>query len=219
MVVPEKLHLLYPKSLAGRFETSNELRANVEKADPRSLITGPRTIDIEEVRELSKLVLRLEALSAVTDAHSPSSPPLVSPTIEMTPSRRTHTTRNLRLPPPGFLGPHIRDDMNDEELAAIIESLTTRIENSTSTLVSPLRYACVFVLIQVPQASWRLLGRISCIGAGNTDRSQDDFSRDGADERSHGAVSRPGNPKGRVLLPRSRRDRREDDISWQHLAL
>jgi adenylate cyclase len=134
--VPEKLHLLYPKSLAGRFETSNELRANVEKADSRSLITGPRSIDIEEVRELSKLVLRLEALSSVVDAHAPSSSPLVSPTIEMTPSRRTHTTRGFRLPPQSFLGPHIKEDMNDEELAVVIESLTTRIENVTSTLVS-----------------------------------------------------------------------------------
>lgn len=39
-------------------------------------------------------------------------------------------------PPMMHLGPHIRDDMTDEELCVVIESLVTRIENSMSTLVS-----------------------------------------------------------------------------------
>jgi hypothetical protein len=42
----------------------------------------------------------------------------------------------LKFSPPAHLGPQIRDDMTDEELAVIIESLTTRIENCLSTLVS-----------------------------------------------------------------------------------
>jgi adenylate cyclase len=43
------------------------------------------------------------------------------------------------------LGPQIKDDMTDEELAVIIESLTTRVENCMSTLVSisfPSRVSC-----------------------------------------------------------------------------
>jgi hypothetical protein len=45
----------------------------------------------------------------------------------------------LKFSPPAHLGPQIRDDMTDEELAVIIESLTTRIENCLSTLVSAVR--------------------------------------------------------------------------------
>ncbi len=40
--------------------------------------------------------------------------------------------------PPPHLGPTIKEDMTDDELGIIIESLTTRIENSMSTLVSGL---------------------------------------------------------------------------------
>jgi len=143
--VPEKLHLLYPKSLAGRFELSDQLRANVEVADPRLTIAEPRQIDIEEVRELSKLILRLESVSSVSQPvaaplpQSPGSPATVSlgTGMERTPSRRTMAlTRSARLPPPTYLGPSIRDDMTDDELAHIIESLTTRAENVMSTLVS-----------------------------------------------------------------------------------
>lgn len=132
--MPEKLHLLYPKSLAGRFEISGDLRANVEVHDARTIVAEPRQIDIDEVRELSKLVLRLEALSA-TQPTVPGSPAM-SPSMEMTPSRRSHT-RGVRLLPPTYLGPNIKDEMDDEELSLIIESLTTRLENTLSTLVSP----------------------------------------------------------------------------------
>jgi adenylate cyclase len=112
--------------------------------DVRALISEPRQIDIEEVRELSKLVLRLEALttnasaSAVIASMPPGSPPPMSPVpgMEMTPSRRSHTHRGVRLPPPTYLGPSIKDEMNDDELTLIIESLTTRLENTMSTLVS-----------------------------------------------------------------------------------
>lgn len=131
--MPEKLHLLYPKSLAGRFEISGDLRANVEVHDARAVVAEPRQIDIEEVRELSKLVLRLEAVSAA-NLPVPGSP-VMSPTMEMTPSRRSNM-RGVRLPPPVYLGPNIKDDMTDDELSLIIESLTTRLENTMSTLVS-----------------------------------------------------------------------------------
>lgn len=139
--MPEKLHLLYPKSLAGRFEISNELRANVEVADPRTVIAEPRQIEIEEVRELSKLVLRLESLCTASHSvsplpQSPGSPTATAPAMELTPSRRTlGINRVVKLPPPAYLGPSIRDEMNDEELTIIIESLTARVENVMSTLV------------------------------------------------------------------------------------
>ena len=136
--MPEKLHLLYPKTLSGRLESSNELRADVEVNAPRSLpMIGPRLIDIDEVRELSKLTLRLEALCSQTATSGPVSPisPLTATTsMEMTPSKRI--AKGVRIPPPSHLGPAIREEMSDSDLAEIVESLTTRIENCTSTLVS-----------------------------------------------------------------------------------
>jgi adenylate cyclase len=140
--VPEKLHLLYPKCLAGRLEISNDLRANVEVADPRAIRNESRLIDIDQVRELSTLILRLEALSAASPPQLPSSPVLspTSPTSPRTPSTRSQTVPITQSShpvtvPPAFLGPAIREEMTDEELTMIIESLTTRAENSMSTLV------------------------------------------------------------------------------------
>ena len=145
--MPEKLHLLYPKTLSGRLEVSNQLRANVEVNDARALVVaGPRQIDIEEVRELSALTLRLEALCSVQPPVVPTSPPaptspiapFPSPSVSMdqqpTPSKRA--LKGIKSVPPSYLGPAIGEHMTDEELIGIIESLTTRIENTLSTLVS-----------------------------------------------------------------------------------
>lgn len=131
--------MLYPKSLAGRLEISNDIRANVEVNDPRTFHPVTRIIDIEQVRELSTLILRLEALSA---AHHTPHPPASEPTSPKIGSARlavtTSTSQTHAATPPSFLGPCIRDDMTDEELTLIIESLTTRAENTVSTMVGPL---------------------------------------------------------------------------------
>ena len=159
-IVPEKLHLLYPKSLAGRFETSGDLRANVEVADPRSLLPA-RQIDIEEVRELCHVVLRLEQLCAYQQQQyleppspNPSSPRLPPSALKepMASKRQTLMLSRPKHVPPAYLGPHIRDDMDDDELMAIIESLTTRLENSMATLVS-FGVLSGTVLIAVSQAA------------------------------------------------------------------
>lgn len=128
--------MLYPKSLAGRLEISNDIRANVEVNDPRTFHPVTRIIDIEQVRELSTLILRLEALSAAH--HTPHSLDPTSPKIGSARLAVTTSTSQSHFPaPPSFLGPCIRDDMTDEELTLIIESLTTRAENTVSTMVSP----------------------------------------------------------------------------------
>lgn len=146
--VPEKLHLLYPRSLAGRLETNNDIRSTAEVAvDPRDLIREPRHIDIDEVRELSKLVLRLEALCHPPPSPAHKSPP-TSPSVpqlgaamDLTPSKMTFGPGaskivGVKLPPQTFLGPRISEDMGDEELSFVIDSLTGRAENCMSTLVS-----------------------------------------------------------------------------------
>ncbi|ORX39455.1 hypothetical protein BD324DRAFT_333519 [Kockovaella imperatae] len=192
--VPEKLHLLYPKALSGRFELSNDLRANVEVGDARAH-SSHRHIDIDQVRELCKFVLRLEGIcSYYQSVPNPSTPPTsprsplsshglstsaidilgvsasvtptsaamgsnrsmgrpteislspksaipplaligsaTAPVMEQSPSRRTKTFRvNIA---ETYLGPNIRDDMGDEELMNIMDSLTTRLENNMAMLL------------------------------------------------------------------------------------
>ncbi|KAL7424524.1 cysteinyl-tRNA synthetase [Cryptotrichosporon argae] len=142
--VPEKLHLLYPKPLAGRLEHFRGLRANVEVQ--QKPFTEGRQIDIEEVRQLVSIALRLEALSSLASNMSPPPSPQLDTHRSPKPDKeREHASGDrldgkvegklVRLNPPApHLGPHVRDDMTDDELAEIIASLTTRIENVLSTL-------------------------------------------------------------------------------------
>ncbi|WWC95139.1 hypothetical protein V866_001993 [Kwoniella sp. B9012] len=144
--VPEKLHLLYPKTLSGRLEMSNDLRAEVEVNDARK--PEQRLIDIEEVKELSLITLRLEAICNLgsTSGSSLSSGSGNSDILSLSPPGSPHegkketsstkkVTGGVTLPLPNLnLGPTIREDMNDEELIVIIESLTGRCENALSTL-------------------------------------------------------------------------------------
>ncbi|WWC64833.1 uncharacterized protein I303_107447 [Kwoniella dejecticola CBS 10117] len=168
--VPEKLHLLYPKTLSGRLEMSNEIRADVEVNERK---TEQRMIDLEQVKELSSITLRLEAIcnlcecadesasNTTTSMSPPGSPsPRDAPHLPHSHSHththphshtHTHAHAHQHSPPKKegsgnssgskktvninvHLGPTIRDDMNDEELLIIIESLTTRCENAFSTL-------------------------------------------------------------------------------------
>ncbi|KAK8853425.1 hypothetical protein IAR55_004131 [Kwoniella newhampshirensis] len=137
--VPEKLHLLYPKTLSGRAEISNELRAEVEVNDARKLAEEQRVIDIEKVRQLANIALRLEAICSIkADSSSPPTSPTSAHSFQRDVSTAVvrgggsgKTTLGI---PPSHLGPSIREDMSDEELTVVIESLTGRVENAMSTL-------------------------------------------------------------------------------------
>lgn len=173
---------------------SNDLRANVEVADPRAIRNESRLIDIDQVRELSVLILRLEALSAAPSIRRPASPVLspTSPTSPRTPSVRSPPgpvgppTAQNPLIPPAYLGPSIREEMTDEELTLIIESLTTRAENSMSTLViisKRIAWSCADYAVF--QTHGRLRLGHGGTRAGNKDRSKIDPARLGHDEWCH----------------------------------
>ena len=159
--------MLYPKALVGRLEISNDIRANVE-VNAQKFHSASRSIDIEQVKELSALVLRLEALSAAQ--HNPPAAPPSDPTSPKPGSARLAvTTSSQQVPqvsrPPSFLGPCIREDMTDEELTLIIESLTTRAENTMSTLVCPIYEEIAGLTCSISNTlvdslrSWLLLNR------------------------------------------------------------
>jgi len=145
--VPEKLSLLYPKTLAGRLELFSGLRANVEVSEARAFASEK---SIEEARQLCSIMLRLEALCALD--HTPdrvmagvSSPPALASGERLSlASARKSISGPLALGLPGaapaepprpnpHLGPLIRENMTEDELIDVVASMTTRIENCLST--------------------------------------------------------------------------------------
>jgi hypothetical protein len=151
--VPEKLSLLYPKTLSGRLELFSGLRANVEVNEARAF--APER-SIEEARQLSSITLRLEALCAADHtAHDRTNVPGVagisSPShspgerLSLAAARKSISgpsalglpgTAPAKAVPNPHLGPAIRENMTEDEVLDVLGSLTTRIENCLSTLVS-----------------------------------------------------------------------------------
>ena len=154
--------------------------------------SGPRSIDIDEVRTLAQLTLRLEAMcSALCTSLAPQSPVVpLSSGLESNVSKRSQQNE-VKSMIPSYLGPAIREEMHDEELSMIIDSLTTRIENCVSTMVCRLCMGKRLGLTDetVFQATRRIL--VSARGArtGNADRSEVACACDVADERGDEAVS------------------------------
>lgn len=145
---PEILHLVYPKQLAGRLEAKPDAPA------PKVFEPTVQLLDIDEVKQIGMLCLRLEALSTSTvfpgvvqqpDGGASASALLTGAASELTTAmersssmspysaRRKGVEATLSLHPE-LLIYAIRDDATDEELIGILEQLITRIENSLSTL-------------------------------------------------------------------------------------
>jgi adenylate cyclase len=144
--VPEKLSLMFPKPLAGRLELFKGLRANAQVTEQKAYASEK---SIDETRQLSIITLRLEALCAL--ANTPSGPgdrtPLQGPAVGGPGPRKSLSLYVPKHPPPPNpqWGPLIRDNMTEDELVDVIGSLTTRIENCLSTLVSAAGPSRVFL--------------------------------------------------------------------------
>ncbi len=144
---PEALFLLYPKQLSGRLE------ADGRQIAPTAQVFEPtvQLLDIDEIKQVGLLCLRLEALSAghvfpgvfeeISDDTAEATPvegtPLASPPEKpATPSalaRRRGVEATLALRPE-LLIYVMREDAPDEELAGILDQLVTRICNAIATL-------------------------------------------------------------------------------------
>lgn len=153
---PEMLWLVYPKQLAGRLE---QAKTDDAPDAPTAQVYEPtvQLLDIEDVKQVGMLCLRLEYLSNSTvcpgifaakdeaDRSQPSTPlddngrnpidghgtavPLLSHQ-----ARRKGVEAMLTMHPE-LLIYSIRDDATDEELAGILDQLTTRIQNAVSSLM------------------------------------------------------------------------------------
>lgn len=171
------MSLVFPRALAGRLDISDDLRANVEVNAARTFGAEQRQISIDEVRQLSSLTLRLESLSA--------SKTLVTAKVKSKAPGETEERAVRVVAPAAHLGPSIQDDVTDEELCVIIESLATRIENSLSTLVS-LTYSGA-LLIPVSQTTRRLCACTRGFATRRWNRSKTFATRTAAHDE-HGAV-------------------------------
>jgi hypothetical protein len=136
LAVPEKLFLIYPRSLSGRLEMSAQIQSDVDAHAPKIYGGEDRIIDLDDLRHLAQLCLRLEAVAAGYTEQVSSTYPQISQdqTSSQSPvlvKRLTNTQPILSVQ----LGPRISEEMSDDELVIVLTSLTGRIENAISSLV------------------------------------------------------------------------------------
>ncbi|WFD04586.1 adenylate cyclase [Malassezia obtusa] len=136
--IPEHLSLVYPKQLSGRYHFLPGARsstARLQMYEPTLHL-----LDIEQVKQIGFLCLRLEALSSG----------VWLPGLQLHEGSHTLTTAQLRQPPPRaernrvverLVARHpelliiaTREEATDSELIHILAQLVTRIYNSITTL-------------------------------------------------------------------------------------
>ncbi|GAA94358.1 uncharacterized protein L969DRAFT_96502 [Mixia osmundae IAM 14324] len=131
---PEFLSLIYPKELANRIKSvsAGQLGASSKPAEIYDPI--PQIIDVNHVRQLAFICLRLEALSAGNAPEAQTAfmslPVGASPLVGV--NSRDHFHYKTRVHPHLLTYP-TRADATDEELLAVVESLLVRIENVLAT--------------------------------------------------------------------------------------
>lgn len=126
---------------------SDETRKDAEAQEPKVYGGEDRIIDLDDLRQISHLCLRLEAVAAAVNTslaskqmvHSPR-PDDMSPGARSTsgshPMRRSNTAQANALATTMHLGPKITEEMSNDELLTVLLSLSARVENVLSTLVS-----------------------------------------------------------------------------------
>ncbi|CAO1626840.1 unnamed protein product [Sympodiomycopsis kandeliae] len=142
---PELLHLVYPRNLANRLATRSDAPA------PQMFEPTPSLLDIEEMKTLGMICLRLESLSnaqlfpgifetagdeasSAVEGPSTSSEALMTPRIASIPHRGKTVSKYLAMKPE-LLIMAIRDDAPDDELANTLEQLVVRICNALTVIM------------------------------------------------------------------------------------
>lgn len=157
--------MIYPKSLAGRLEMTAETRKDAEAQGPKVYGGEERILNLDDLRQVSHLCLRLEAVAATISSPITTTPLIASPVPDdMSPGgrsiasahamKRSNTAQLHALTSTMHLGPKISEEMSNDELLTILLSLSARIENVLSTLVSSPR---------IPVSLHHELTRNSCI--------------------------------------------------------
>jgi len=146
--MPEFISLIYPRSLAGRLNNQGASLGGPDSKVDEVYEPTPRMLDVNHIKQLATLVVRLEAVSAAA-VHAPLSfsPGSASTTNKLSGTnadvsgeeRATTIGNSNKRPKSKLLNGHlltypIRSESTDEELAAILENQVIRIENVLSSL-------------------------------------------------------------------------------------
>ncbi|WAR53161.1 hypothetical protein PtB15_2B592 [Puccinia triticina] len=146
--MPEFILLIYPRSLAGRLNNQGTSFGGPDSKVDEVYEPAPRMLDVNPIRQLAALVVRLEAVSAATVhaplSFSPSSP---NPTNKLTACPGGEEGGGAggsggsapKRPKSKLLNGHlltypIRLESTDEELAAILENQVIWIKTVISSL-------------------------------------------------------------------------------------
>ncbi|KAL4078261.1 hypothetical protein V8B97DRAFT_1865796 [Scleroderma yunnanense] len=124
--VPEMVSLIYPTQVAGREFLELNTAPSITSVAPTKL-----KWTVAQVRELAILCLRFEALASSRVLRLPAESDRKDSAYELVENGvvRLHCDLNLLLPP-------VNDQMTDNEIMVLLDSLTTRLENAASTLVA-----------------------------------------------------------------------------------
>lgn len=106
----EFISLAYPKSLGGRLNRKNEAVATTKK-----VIAGPRALDHQHIVDVYAVVFRLENLCATIRGNRPKT------------ENRVNVLRSV-------ISTAYSTEDDDARLAAVLENLLTRVENSMAAL-------------------------------------------------------------------------------------
>ena len=145
---PEFLSVIYPNALSGRLAGAKTIEPALQPpdgvvasaeaaADDAGLLTQP-LLDLQHMRSLCNISLRLEALSAgqghkLYDVSNQGQSQQNSPAIGFTTSSAA-PRRRITLSPHLSLAMHVRADSSEEQLLALLELLVVRIENVLASL-------------------------------------------------------------------------------------
>lgn len=145
---PEFLSLLYPTALAGRLTGGKSREAVMTGADAVNLQSSPSMglatpvqslLDVQDIRNLNSICLRLEALSSGREHRlyelpsNSAQPNSNSPAIGLTASTAA-PRRRITLSPHLAQAQIIRPDATEEQLMVCLELFIIRIENVLSTM-------------------------------------------------------------------------------------
>ncbi|MBW0498996.1 hypothetical protein O181_038711 [Austropuccinia psidii MF-1] len=150
--MPEFLSLIYPRALAGRLKNQGASLGGPDSKVDEVYEPTPRILDVNHIRQLGMLVMRLEAVSAA-NVHTPINiDSLTSPNPnhqnqiqelekekdevveERIKNQKDQSKRKFKLLQPHLVNYPIRFESTDEELFSILENQIIRIENVISSL-------------------------------------------------------------------------------------
>lgn len=145
IAIPEALSLVYPGELVGRFNP------NVKESAKENIPIKPFESNIDHIRSLATLGIRLEALASgrvFRDTSTLIEHPIQYHNTADNSDQAVFMHGNAEL-----LVPIIHDEMTEAELALVMESLSVRVENAIGSIYHDHAGGCDSVLYALEKAT------------------------------------------------------------------